>query len=117
LRLHRARQGPKLFTADELRRLVASADVPLKAMILLGSNCGYGNADVFGLPLAALDLERGIIDYPRPKTGIPRRCPLWPETVQALREPSRSVPHPRARNTPGWRSSRCGEPRSVRYAR
>lgn len=23
-------------------------------------------------------------DYPRPKTGVPRRCPLWPETVAAL---------------------------------
>src|SRR5262249_2720154 len=28
----------------------------------------------------------GVIDYPRPKTGIARRCILWPETVQALRK-------------------------------
>src|SRR5262249_36935683 len=35
LRLHRAEQGPKLFTADEVRRLLDAAVSPLKAMILL----------------------------------------------------------------------------------
>ncbi len=84
MRLHRAEQGPKLFTAEEVRKLIDTAGTPLKAMILLGINCGFGNADCGQLPLAALDLERGIIDFPRPKTGIPRRCPLWPETVTVL---------------------------------
>src|SRR5262249_46826625 len=41
------------------------------------------------------DLERGMIDFPRPKTGIPRRCPLWPETVQALREVLAKRPEPK----------------------
>src|SRR5262249_33013609 len=44
LRLHRARQGRKLFTAEEIRRLLAAAGVQLKAMTLLGINCGFGNA-------------------------------------------------------------------------
>lgn len=85
LRLHRARQGPKLFTADEIRRLIDAADVQLKAMLLLAINAGFGNADCGQLPLAALDLDGGWIDFPRPKTGIPRRFPLWPETAAALR--------------------------------
>jgi integrase len=55
-------------------------------MILLGINAGFGNSDCGNLPLAAVDLEKGWVDYPRPKTGIERRCPLWLETVQALRE-------------------------------
>ena len=38
------------------------------------------------LTLSALDLDDGILDYPRPKTGLPRRCPLWPETVAEIRE-------------------------------
>src|SRR5262249_59177431 len=43
LRLHKAKQGVKLFTAEEVRRLLGAAGVPLRAMILLGINCGYGN--------------------------------------------------------------------------
>ena len=45
MRLHRAKQGVKLFTADEIRQLLDAAGMPLKAMILLGINCGYGNSD------------------------------------------------------------------------
>src|SRR5262249_13241023 len=86
LRLHKAGQGAKLFTADEIRRLVGAAGPQLKAMLLLGINAGFGNADCGNLPLDALDLDAGWINYPRPKTGIARRCPLWPETVAALRE-------------------------------
>jgi integrase len=108
LRLHRAAQGPKLFTVEEVRALVQGALVvgaegpelvqagpQLRTMILLGINCGLGNNDVGTLPLSAVDLERGIIDYPRPKTGMPRRCPLWPETVAALREALASRPEPK----------------------
>jgi integrase len=86
LRVHRARQGPKLFKAEEILRLIDAGGVQLKAMILLGINAGFGNADCGNLPISAINLDRGIIDYPRPKTGIARRCILWPETVAALRE-------------------------------
>ena len=58
----------------------------MKAMLLLGINCGFGPSDVANLPTKAVDLATGWIDYPRPKTGIPRRCPLWPETVSAIKE-------------------------------
>jgi integrase len=75
----------KLFSADEVRRLLGAAGVPMMAMILLAVNCGFGNGDCANLPLSALSLETGWIEYPRPKTGINRRCPLWPETVEALR--------------------------------
>src|SRR5262249_16003320 len=86
IRLQRAKQGAKLFTADEILRLLAGANPQLKAMILLGTNSGFGNSDCATLPQAVVNLETGWIDYPRPKTGIARRCPLWPETVAALRE-------------------------------
>jgi integrase len=39
---------------------------------------------VASLPLAALELAGGWVNYPRPKTGINRRCPLWAETLTAL---------------------------------
>jgi integrase len=86
IRLNRAESGPKLFTAGEVRRLIDAAGPSMRAMILLGVNAGFGNADCGNLPLSAVDLDNAIIDYPRPKTGCPRRCSLWPETVAALRE-------------------------------
>jgi integrase len=108
LRLHRAEQGPKLFTAAEVRALVGGAlvvgkdgpelvqaNVAMRAMFVLAINCGFGNADCGHLPLSAVDLERGMIDYPRPKTGMPRRCPLWPETVEALRSALAKRPTPK----------------------
>src|SRR5262249_42103498 len=54
MRLHRAKQGVKLFTAEEVRRMLDGAGVQLRAMILLGINCGFGNADCGTLPLTAV---------------------------------------------------------------
>jgi len=110
IRLHRAKQGPKLFTTDEVRRVLEAACVQLRTMILLGINCGFGNSDCGNLPLAALDLERGWVDYPRPKTGIPRRCPLWPETVQALKDALACCPEPKKLEHTGLVFiTRCGD--------
>jgi integrase len=95
VRIDRARKGPKLFTADEIRQLLDIAGIQLKAMILLGINGGFGNADCGNLPQSAVNLEAAMIDFPRPKTGIPRRCTLWPETVAALREALAKRPEPK----------------------
>src|SRR5262249_56916069 len=95
VRKARAAQGPRMFEAADLRKMIAAADQPLKAMILLGINAGYGNTDCGTLPLTALDLDGGWVRYPRPKTGIERRCPLWPETVAALREALVRRPEPK----------------------
>jgi integrase len=95
LRIDKAKKGAKLLTADEIRRLLEVAGIPMKAMILLGINAGFGNADCGTLPQTALDLDKGIIDFPRPKTGIPRRCILWPETVAAVKEALAKRPSPK----------------------
>ena len=81
----RSEGGGKDFTAAEILKLLRFATPQLKAMILLGVNCGFGNTDCGRLPLSAVDLENGWISFPRPKTGAPRRCPLWSETKKALR--------------------------------
>jgi len=86
LRKARREKGPRMFQADDLRKMIDGAGVQLRAMILLGVNCGFGNTDVGTLPMKALDLENGWVDYPRPQTEVHRRCPLWSETVVALRE-------------------------------
>jgi integrase len=85
-RLHRAKLGAKLFTAEEIRMMFDAAGTSMKAMLLLGINAGFSNSDCANLTRSVLDLDGGWADYARVKTGIPRRCPLWPETVQALRD-------------------------------
>jgi integrase len=94
LRRDRNAAGPKLFEREEVLRLYAAADVHLKAMILLGVNCGFGNTDVASLPTSAVNLETGWVNFPRPKTEIPRRIPLWAETIPALKEALASRPAP-----------------------
>jgi len=95
MRLDRAKKGAKMFEAPDLLRLLNSASVHMRAMIYLGLNCGFGNSDVGTLPLAALDLDGGWLNYHRPKTGIDRRCKLWPETVEALKAALTRRPTPR----------------------
>ncbi|HEX4072733.1 MAG TPA: tyrosine-type recombinase/integrase [Planctomycetaceae bacterium] len=95
LRKARNEAGPKLFTPEELKLILDAADVQLKAMTLLGLNCGFGNSDCAGLPQSAVDLESGWINFPRPKTEIQRRVPFWPETVQALRKAIAARPTPK----------------------
>jgi integrase len=79
-------RGKVLFSAADIRLLLDQSDVHMRAMILLGINAGLGNADCGRLVLQALDLDGRWLNYPRPKTGIPRRVPLWPETVAAIRD-------------------------------
>ncbi len=86
LRKLRNEQGPRMFEPKQIRKLLDAAPLQLEAMILLGCNVGMGNADIGNLTTKHLDLKAKWLDYPRPKTGVARRVPLWPETVKALRK-------------------------------
>lgn len=85
LRKHRRETGKKLYTREGVHRLLDEAGVHLRAMIFLGINCAMGPHDIAMLPRGWVDLERAILDAPRSKTEADRICPLWPETVAALR--------------------------------
>ena len=74
----------RMFEASEIRLLIDSAREQLKAMILLGINCGFSQSEISLLTAEPLDLLGGWINYPRTKTAVPRFCPLWDETVAAL---------------------------------
>jgi len=86
MRLQRARtqekHGLRMLQADEILKLIEAASLPVKAMILLATNGGLGNSDLANLPKSAI--QGGWLQFPRVKTGIDRRIPLWPETSQAL---------------------------------
>ena len=84
----------RMFEADEIRQMLDSARLPLKAMILLAVNAGFGNADIGRLPKSAIDWDNGWVQFPRPKTGSDRRCPLWPETIRSLKEAEDTRPQP-----------------------
>lgn len=95
LRKAKAKQD-RTLTADQLRALIEDADQPLRTMILLGINAGFGPADCGQVPKSTIDLEAGWVDFARSKTGIPRRCPLWGETLESLREADATRPNPAA---------------------
>lgn len=86
IRASRASKGERMFTPAEIRRLLDVSTANMRAMVLLAINGGLGNTDVAMMPMKAVDLDGGWLNYPRPKTSIPRKIPLWPETVDAVRQ-------------------------------
>lgn len=86
--------GERMFEPEEIRLILATAGQPFKAMVLLGVNCAFGQTDVSSLPISAIDFDNCWVDFPRPKTGISRRCKLWAETVAALKESISERPRP-----------------------
>ena len=76
--------GSLIFDPSEVRSMIDAANPTLATMILLGINCGFGNADCGKLKLTDVDLTAGWHDVARGKTGLPRRAKLWPETIAAL---------------------------------
>jgi len=95
MRRHRAASDKKLFAATEIHALLEEARLEMKAAILLGINAGAGNTDVSNLELRHLDLKSRWLKYPRGKTGIRRRVPLWEETVEALQAAIVARPTPK----------------------
>jgi len=79
------RENPKSLSAGEIWQLLNVAGAQISAMLWLGINCGFGNTDVARLKLSNLNLEGGWLNLHRSKTGTDRRCPLWPETIAALK--------------------------------
>jgi integrase len=74
------------FTFDpaQIHKLIVYADKKMRAMILLGLNCGFGCTDCAYLKWTDLDLVNGRVKLIRGKTGIFRDLPLWPETIRAI---------------------------------
>lgn len=98
----------RLFKSKEIRGLLKIASPEMKAMILLGINAGCGNNDCATLPLTAI--QGKWLVFPRPKTGVERKCPLWPETVDALREVLKQRPQPKDASCKNVFLTRCREP-------
>jgi len=67
------RHGPKMFAAEELRKMIDGATDPaLKAMLLLAANCGFGNSDCAQL-YKAIGRYEFTIPHPALSPAIPLR--------------------------------------------
>ena len=107
--------------------MIDAAGVHLRAMMYLAINSAMGNSDVGTLPRKAVDLDAGWVNYPRPKTAVPRRAPLWRETTEALRASLAARPKPRdkadaglfflTRAGDGWSKSTADNPVSKETAK
>ena len=94
-RIDRLGKPRRLFSAEQIHALIEAADVQMRAMILLGINCSYGNADCGRLQCSWIDYDRQWLDAPRGKTGIHREAWLWPETIKALPILLKQITHSR----------------------
>lgn len=97
LRRERVRLGQRdysdrIATGEEIDKLLARARPLLRAMILLGVNCGLGPADIGRMRWYHVDLVNRKIVMPRGKTGAERPLYLWRRTVAAL-ERVRTLKH------------------------
>jgi hypothetical protein len=92
----RTRTADRIFTRDELRKILNAATGPLRTFTLLALNGGMYAADI--AQIHKMDLKRvgaqWLIDNEREKTGIRRKTPLWPETVRAVAKTRDRGEHP-----------------------
>ena len=77
------------FGMPQIQKLLEKASIQMRAMIWLGLNCGFGCTDCAELRWDNLNLKDFRVSFPRGKTGIDRNLPLWPETVEALKQVAR----------------------------
>jgi integrase len=101
VRKYKQAGGKRVFTREEVRRILDASDPLFRAIVTLAVNTGFGNADVASLCEDDLDLDGGWVEFARVKTAIERRCPLWPETVQAIRAWMRTRPKPASKELRG----------------
>jgi integrase len=76
-----------------------AASSKLRAMILLGINCGLQAHDLQAMPIDSLhlDTDTPYHDFRRVKNLRPRRAVLWPETVEAIKAWLEVRPHPKTK--------------------
>ena len=111
MRRHRAKSGERMLEADQLRTLIEAAPAAVKAMLFLGLNAGYGNHDIATLPLSALDLDNGWVNYAQSEN---RHIPSLSSVAGDCHSPPRG--HRRQTRTSARGSCRAGVRHDARPA-
>jgi integrase len=94
VRLAKSQRGALLFSATELRTLIAATDTQLRAMIYLATNCALLPVDIARLEFEEIDPDFAWLRQARHKTGVDRLAAMWPETAEALRAAIHERPKP-----------------------
>jgi len=125
LRKERGKKGPRMLEAKQIRGMLDVASRPMKAMILLGINCGFGNNDCATLPRRALNLrrwQRSRTQWPTRPNRRTNRSPFWCSSrstaragrtvanVMRLRVNVASCSRNWGSTAPDWVSMLCGTP-------
>ncbi|MHB8956534.1 MAG: tyrosine-type recombinase/integrase [Pirellulaceae bacterium] len=108
--MKRLTEGRMMFEAEEIHALLRQATGQFPAMIYLAINCALDNASVGQLVAGALDLDGRQLDFPRFKGGAERKCPLWTETCDAIREALKTRPTAKGGHEQVVFLTRCGTP-------
>lgn len=74
------------FSREEIHILYSAASERTKMFMLLGLNCGMGQADISDLRVGEVAIEESRIVRKRTKTGVHCEFALWPLTVQMLKK-------------------------------
>ena len=78
-------EGPsRVFTHEEIHRLLDAASGPWKAMILVGINAAYDGSSIGRLKQDDVPVGQAFIQGVRAKSGIPMACYLWDETMDEI---------------------------------
>lgn len=90
----------KEFLPAEAWAMIEAASVNTRAMVWLAINTGANNSDCRNLTLKAVDFENKVLNWRRWKVrnkenAKVRSIPLWPETVEALKESLANRPTPK----------------------
>lgn len=86
VRRHRRERGKLMFTAEEVRAILDESGIQLRAMVLMAINCGFQNSDLEQISYEKITeaMDTGWVEFPRVKTEVDRRCPLWTSTEKAI---------------------------------
>lgn len=125
MRRHKRSIGSKCYLPRQVHDILTESGVHLRAMIMLGLNCGYGPTDIALLELDTFTRaqETGFMEYARRKTEIARCAWMWPETRKAIEDSVAVRPEPNRdcenllfiyRDGAGW--DRSANPISKRFA-
>jgi len=74
------------FSREEINLLYTAASERTKMFMLLGLNCGMGQADISDLRIREVDIEQERIVRKRTKTAVHSEFKLWPLTVEMLKK-------------------------------